>query len=134
MDKGTQRVVDAVSAQLEPGEQVRAVLKSSQTGPSPWPWSINGYIWFLYIRYYAVAVTDRRVLLVALSKLSRRPRALAAAYPRSAVRVKEWKEGALWSVLRLDRPSGGELKLNIPRVMRSDAAKVVAALDSGPAA
>ena len=134
MDKGEQRVLDVVQSQLEPGEQVQAILKSSQTGPSPWLWSIIGYIWIMFIKYYAIVVTDRRVLLVTLSKLSGRPKTFAEAYPRSAVRVKEWKEGALWSVLRLERPTGGELKLNVARVMRGGAEKVVAALGAGPAA
>ena len=133
MDKGQQRVADTIASQLQPGEQIQAILKTSQTGPSPVVFAFVGAIWSLFQQFYAIAVTDRQVFFVSLSKLSGRASKVAQVYPRSGVKVIEFKEGALWSALRLDRPGAGEIKLNVARIVRSSAEAVVAALNVPPA-
>ena len=134
MDKGQQRVADVVTPQLGAGEQIQAILKTSQTGPSPFMYALFGWIWSLFIKYYAIAVTDRRVFLVNLSRLSGRAKSVGQVYPRADVKVVEWKEGALWSTLRLQASGGAEVKLNVARIVRASAETVVAAIGAPPAA
>lgn len=132
LDKGQQRIADLVASQLQPGEGVEAVLKTSQTGPSPWLISFISYLLLFFVRYYAIAVSNQRVFLVRLGWTGR-PKIIEAVYPRQSVRVIEYKTG-LWSVLRLDRPTDGELKLNVARMVRGSADAVVAALGGAPGA
>lgn len=134
-NKAARRVADFVAPQLEPGEQVEAILRASQTGPSPWLWSLllGPLLGVLYgIRHYAVTVTDRRVLFVRLGGWVGGPKAVEEAYPRTAVKVKDFKPGTVYGVLRLTRPSG-ELKLNFHRVARGGAEDVVRALGAAAA-
>lgn len=122
-----QRVLNQISPQLAPGETVVAIMGRSQTGPSPWLISLIAYLLFLFIKYYAVAVTTQRVFLVRLSIWTGRPKSVDVAYTVASVRLIEYNEGALWGVLRLQTPAG-ELKLNVPRVARDGADRVATAL------
>jgi hypothetical protein len=117
----------ALPAFLEPGEQVEAETLT-QSGPSPWLVGLIGWLFMLLAgaRYYFVILTDRRVVFMKASLLSRRPKGLAWADPRSAVRVSDVQlTNALWSKFRYTRPDGKELRLNIHRFWREDAQALV---------
>ncbi|HJP66612.1 MAG TPA: hypothetical protein VKA30_09955 [Actinomycetota bacterium] len=120
----------AVQEVLEPGEQVQAETLT-QSGPSPWLTGLIGWLFMLVAgaRFYFIVLTDRRVLFLKASLLSGRPRGLAWADPRGAVRISDVQLGnTLWSKFRYARPEGKELRLNIHRIWRSDAQELVQAL------
>ena len=135
MDKVGQRVADFVKPQLEAGEEVNAVLNSGQTGLPAWlAMNLVGMLMFFMVRYYAVVVTDRRVLVLRLGGLSGAPKAIEEAYPRSAVKVHDYKAPRLYGVLSLERPTAGLLKLQLIRQSREGADAVAQALGWRPAA
>lgn len=124
--KRRQKTLEFVAPSLEAGEHVQVVLPHGQTGPTPWFFLLT-YLTLFWIRYVAIVVTDRRVLFVKRGTLSGRLQGVEATFDRGAVGVGEWRPGALWSVLRLERPDG-PLKLNVHRMHRADAEELVAAL------
>ena len=54
-----------IEPRLEPGETLQQVF-SAQTGPSPY-WLFLTYLVFFRIRYWAFAVTDRRIVVFRTS-------------------------------------------------------------------
>ena len=66
---------------LESGEQIQSIFVA-QTGPNPYL-SVLTYLVFFWIRYYAIAATDRRIAVFRTSAL--RPskiKSLDATFPR----------------------------------------------------
>ena len=128
-DRRREKFAEFVNAGLTGGEKLEASLPWAQTGPTPMIAMLtNLYVFF--VKYRGVAVTDKQVIVVALSKLSGRAKQIASSAPRTSCSVTEWDEGKLFSKLRLSI-GGQELKLNVHRVHRSDAAAVVAAMGAG---
>ena len=54
-----------IEPRLEPGETLQQVF-TAQTGPSPY-WLFLTYLVFFRIRYWAFAVTDRRIVVFRTS-------------------------------------------------------------------
>jgi hypothetical protein len=120
------KVAAIVQPELEAGEQIVATIGQSQTGPTPWFFLITYFIIF-WIRYWALVLTDRRVIFVKCSTWTGGPRAVDHSVPRDQVKVLEFRTGTVWSKLTLQ--AGPEtLKLNVPRISRDDATAFVQAL------
>jgi hypothetical protein len=75
----------AIAGTLEPGEQVRAGTLT-QAGPTPWLTGAIGIVLMLVLgmRYYFVAVTDRRVIFFGASLMTVKPTKLGWADPIGA--------------------------------------------------
>jgi hypothetical protein len=129
------QVREALGQVLEPGEEVVAGVHAV-AGPSPLLTAgVLGLIGQFMLTYYWVAVTDRRVLFLTLSRLSLRPEGLGRAEPRSAVEVTRYRTSAVWSVLKVRGSDGKEVRLNVHRIWREELEAVAGALGastSGP--
>ncbi len=130
-----QQFTEALPAVLEPGEQVQsgAYLVS---GPSPmWVAGLLGLIGILLfnVRYYYLAVTDRRVIFYAASFWSSRPKGFAWADPRGSVAISDVVTDAkLWNHMLFSRPGAAKpLRLNVHAFWREEMKGVVAALTHG---
>lgn len=131
-----QQFVDALPAVLEPGEQVQAGAYLV-SGPSPmWVAGILGLIGILLfnVRYYYLAVTDRRVIFYAGSFWNSRPKGLAWADPRGSVSISGVVTDAkLWNHMLFSRPGAEKpLRLNVHAWWREEMKGVVAALTGSP--
>jgi hypothetical protein len=124
---------EAMSSVLEPGEQV-AAGSYTISGPSPWLQGVLGFIGMLALgmRYYYVAVTDRRVLFMKASMWTQRPKGFAFADPKGSVAIHDVDPSALWSHFRYRRPDGKEIRLNFHRMWRDEMETVVRALGASP--
>jgi hypothetical protein len=123
VERRRQQVREFAGSYLESGERIVAVLPNGQTG-----WPYLGVINLLWVRCFAVVVTDRRVLFVRCSVSAGTLQSFEASVPRDSVRVLEWQTG-LWSKLVIARPDQSDpFKLNVTRTYRTDGAEVVAAL------
>jgi len=129
-DTRRRKLVEHVAPQLEDGEQVAATLPYGQTGPTPWL-SLLTYLFMFFIKFYGVVATDRRVLLVRRTLLLNRIKGVESVHAPSQVRVVGWKPGAIWGVLKLD-VAGAPLRLNVPRMHRTDADGLAVALGYTP--
>jgi hypothetical protein len=129
-----QQVREALGAMLEPGETEQASVNTI-AGSSPWlAQGLLGLIGQALVKYYYVVVTERRILYITMSRMSGRPGELAMADPRSSVSVAEYKPSALWSVLKLKRPDGKILRLNVHRIWKDELEGVARALGATPSA
>jgi hypothetical protein len=114
-----------VKPQLQPDEQILAVLARSQTRPIL---PLIGLIQLIGLRYYSVVATNRRVFFVRLGG-SGKPRSIEDVFDRSQVRVLEWRQtsrvtGSGMPLLVFDR-SGQRFTLR-PQVLGGE--ELVAAL------
>jgi len=127
----TEQFRTAIQPLLEPGERIEAGFMS-QSGPTPWAVGAIGLVMMLALgmRYYFVAVTDRRVLFMQGSFLTSKPKALAWSDQRGAGRVFEVDaEAALWSHFKYERPGDGEVtRFNVHRLWRDELRQVLAAM------
>jgi hypothetical protein len=128
--------MDALPSMLEPGEQVRAGVYAV-SGPNPMlSQGLLGLVGMLLfgIRWYFVAVTDRRVLFVKASLLSGRPTRLGWADPRGGATISDVKMTAsLWSHMRYGSPSRPKpLRLNVHRWWQDEGRQVASALGAAP--
>jgi hypothetical protein len=130
-----QQFAEALPAVLEPGEQVQAGAYLV-SGPSPmWVAGLLGLVGMLLfnVRYYYLAVTDRRVIFYAASFWSSRPKGLAWADPRGSVSMSDVVTGKLWNHLLFSRPGAEKpLRLNFHAFWREEMKGVVAALSGSP--
>ncbi len=96
---------EAIGRELEQDEQVVAGA-FTVSGPNPMLGLAIGVVSMLLMgmRYYYLAITDRRVILMRASMLSSRPAGLAFADPRSGVQFTDVKTAAVWS----SHAGGGE--------------------------
>ena len=126
LDRSSRGVAKVVAQELESGEEIEAILPFGRTGLSPWLIGLVGWLFFVFVRYYGIVVTDRRVLFV-------RSKRVEQAYPRAAVKVVAFKRGRLWGLLHLDRPTAGPLKLSFSFRFNGQAETVARALGWEPA-
>jgi hypothetical protein len=121
----------AIRPELEPGERIEAGFMS-QSGPTPWAVGAIGIVMMLALgmRYYFVAVTDRRVLFLQGSLMTSKPKALAWSDRRGAGRVFEVDaDAALWSHFKYERPGDGEVtRFNVHRVWRDELRQALSAM------
>jgi hypothetical protein len=121
------KVEEFVRPQLEAGEQIVTTVSHVQTGPTPWFQALFGILFLLWIKYEALVLTDRRVLVIKKSLLSGRPRAISTTYPRNEVKVLDYQVPTVWGKLTLDL-GGTPVKLNVHRMNRDQAQQFVDAL------
>jgi hypothetical protein len=128
-----QQFTEALGPVLEPGEHVQAGAYAV-SGPSPWLTGAIGIVLMLVLgmRYYYLAVTDRRVLFMRASMLSQRPKGLAFAYPVSSVSISGTTVATLWSNFKLQRPDGKPIRLNFHKIWRDEMQQVARAIGSAP--
>jgi hypothetical protein len=110
-DKHADVVEAFVSSLLEPGEQLDVTLSNAHIGS--WFKAVMPILGPLLggeLRPCAVVVTDRRVLLVALSGWTSKPRSILQTYPRSEV-TAAWRDGSI--VLSLS--DGSAVRIEIPQ-------------------
>lgn len=129
-----QQFSEAIVSVLEPGERVTAGAYTV-SGPSPWLTGLLGVVIMLLagMRYYFVAVTDRRVILMKASMWSQRPRGVASAYPTSSVSLSDVTMAGMWSHLRFQPAGGKRIRLNFHKFWRGEMQQVVAAIQAGAA-
>ncbi len=129
-DTMKKQFAEALPAFLEPGEQVVAGAYTV-SGPTPFLAGLVGIVGMLFMgmRYYFMAVTDRRVVFLKASMMTVRPKGLAWADPRSAVAISDVNATAsVWGHLRYTRADGKTIRLNFQRFWRDEMQQVVAAL------
>jgi hypothetical protein len=121
----------AIGAVLEPGERIEAGTLT-QSGPTPWLAGAIGMLMMLVLgmRYYFIAVTDRRVLFVRGSLMTLRPTGLAWADERGAGRVFDVDaEAVLWGHFSYERPGDGEVtRFNVHRIWRDELRRVLSGM------
>lgn len=127
----------AIAPALEPGEQVRAGV-FCQSGPTPWLTGAIG-IWLMLLmgmRYYFIAVSDRRMLFFRGSLWTVRPKGgLEWADPLGAGQVTDVEATAkLWSHFKYQRPGVEKpIRFNVHRIWRTELQEVVGAMAQPPA-
>jgi hypothetical protein len=125
-----------IPSALEPGERY-LVGSYCVSGPNPlWSQGLLGLVGMLIfgVRYYFLAVTDRRVLLWKASFWTSRPAGPGFADPRSAVRIFDVDTDAkLWNHLMYERPGHKPLRLNIHAWWRDEMKAIVAELGGSAA-
>jgi hypothetical protein len=124
--------LEAMPALLEPGEQVRAGVYAV-SGPNPFfSQGLFGLLGMLLfgVRWYFVAVTERRVIFVNASLLSGRPKGLAWADPRAGVSLSDVDLAAsVWGRFRYTSSSRPKpLRLNVHRWWLAEGREVASAL------
>ena len=129
---------EALPAVLEPGEQMQA-RTFCVSGPNPLLaqglFGIIGLLLF-QMRWYFVAVTDRRVVFMKASYWTGRPSGFAWADPRASVSVSDVNLGAkVWGHFKYTTPTKpSALRLNVHRWWLEEGNAVVAALTPASAA
>jgi hypothetical protein len=120
---------DALASILEPGERVEAGA-AVRTGPSPWLAVGIGMLllYALGMRFYYMAVTDRRVIFMVPSFWSGRPQGLGHADARGAVAVTNVRRGTVWTRASYRRPDGTSLRLNFHRIWSEETEAILRAL------
>jgi len=137
-EKVKQQFTEAVAGVLEPGEQLQAGAYGP-SGPNPFfaagLFGVLGMLLF-GVRYYYVAVTDRRVVFLKSSFWTARPAGFGWADPRGSVTISEVETDAkLWNHLKYAGSSGKTMRMNFHVWWRDETKQLVAALGgSGQAA
>ncbi len=123
-----QQFAEAMPAVLEPGEQVQAGAYCI-SGPNPlWSQGLLGMLSYAVfgMRYYYLAVTDRRVLFMKASLWSARPQGLAFADPRDSVTISDVHTDAkLWNWCKYTGPTKQDLRLNFHAFWRDEMRQLV---------
>jgi hypothetical protein len=121
------KIEEFIRPQLDAGEQITVIIGHAQTGPTPWLQGLFGVIFLFWVRFLALVLTDRRIILIKKSMLSGRAQSIAESHPRNEVRVLEYKAPTVWGKLALGY--GGEtVKLNVHRMDRDQLQQLVDAL------
>jgi len=125
----------AIAGVLEPGEEVRAGVLT-QAGPTPWLTGAIGIVLMLALgmRYYFVAVTDRRVIFFGASLMNVKPTKLGWADPIGTGTLSDVDAGAaLWSHFKYQRPGDAKAtRFNVHRMWRDELQQVLSAASSAP--
>jgi uncharacterized RDD family membrane protein YckC len=126
--KRLEKALAALARVAEPGERPVAAA-NALVGPSPFVvhmllGSLGG---LLLLKPELLWVTDRRILLIQLSRWNRRPKGVTLALPRSSVALFRAESRTLW----LRQADGTEYRLN--QVRKAEATWVSQAL-GGPLA
>ena len=116
----------ALNPVLEPDEKVEASAYAL-TMPSAW-WYLLTYFVMLMAKYWFVAVTDRRVIFMKVSKTGTSRSEFAWDDPRPGMRAGELKRSLGWTKLDLYKPDGGKMTLSFDRNWREEAAAIRDAL------
>jgi len=116
---------------LEPGERLVAGVLT-QSGPTPWLTGAIGIVFMLLLgmRWYFLAVTDRRLIGVRASLWSTRPTAVEWSAPLGSGALSDVDADAkLWSHLKFQRPGEAKaVRYHVHRIWRDDLREVLAAM------
>jgi len=121
------KIEEFIRPQLDAGENITVTIGHAQTGPTPWLQGLFGVIFLFWVKYQALVLTDRRLILIKKSMLSGRAQSIAESRPRNEVRVLEYKVPTVWGKLILDL-AGNPLKYNVHRMDRDQLQQLVDAL------
>ncbi len=114
---------DALPAVLEPGEQVLGGAYGV-SGPNPLlAQGLLGLIGFLIfnMRYYYVALTDRRVIFMKASFWTSRPAGLGWSDPRDAITISDLQTDAkLWNWCKYSSPTKQNFRVNFHAFWRDE--------------
>jgi hypothetical protein len=129
--------LEAMPSMLEPGEQVQAGVYAV-SGPNPFfAQGLFGLVGMLLfgVRWYFVAVTERRVIFVKASMMSGRPSGLAWADPRAGVTLSDVDlTASVWGHLRYASASHPKVRLNVHRWWLDEGREVAGALGAAATA
>jgi len=118
-----QQFNEALQAVLEPGEQVLGGAYGV-SGPNPlWAQGLLGIVGFLIfgMRYYYVALTDRRLIFMNASYWTSRPSGLAWSDPRDSVTISDLQTDAkLWNWGKISSPTKQNLRMNFHAFWRPE--------------
>lgn len=116
------KLISRVQPQLEPGEQIHAVIPG-QTG-SPWLGALGGLLLAMLNNYRCVVATDRRIAIFDCGKFTMgNPRKLIASLPRGA---QLGPATGLWHALELNGEKIRVHKRFHKDIAAADAAQLVA--------
>lgn len=132
-EKVKQQFMEALGSVLEPGEQLQAGAYGP-SGPNPlFATGLFGILGMLLfgVRYYYVAVTDRRVVFLKSSFWTARPAGFGWADPRNSVTISDVDTDAkLWNHLKYTGPNRKAFRMNFHAWWRDETKQLVAALGS----
>lgn len=118
-----QQFAAALPAVLEPGEQVQGGAYCV-SGPNPvWAQGLLGMAgYFIFgMRYYYVALTDKRVIFMNASFWTGRPGGLAWSDPRDAITISNLQtDNKLWNWGLYSSPTKENLRLNFHAFWRPE--------------
>jgi hypothetical protein len=118
-----QQFNEALRAVLGPGEQVLGGVYGV-SGPNPlWAQGLLGLAGFLIfgMRYYYVALTDRRLIFMSASFWTSRPKGLAWSDPRDSITIGDLQtDNKLWNWGKISSPTKHNLRMNIHAFWRPE--------------
>jgi hypothetical protein len=118
-----QQFNEALPAVLEPGERVLGGAYGV-SGPNPlWAQGLFGLAGFLIfgMRYYYVALTDRRLIFMNASFWSSRPKGFAWSDPRDSVTISDLQtDNKLWNWGKISSPTKQNLRMNFHAFWRPE--------------
>jgi len=118
-----QQFNEALPAVLEPDEQVLGGAYGV-SGPNPlWAQGLLGLVGFLIfgMRYYYVALTDRRLIFMNASFWTSRPKGFAWSDPRDSVTISDLQtDNKLWNWGKFSSPTKQNLRLNFHAFWRPE--------------
>ena len=118
-----QQFNEALPAVLEPGDQVLGGVYGV-SGPNPlWAQGLLGLAGFLIfgMRYYYVALTDRRLIFMNASFWSSRPKGLAWSDPRDSITISDLQtDNKLWNWCKISSPTRQNLRMNVHAFWRPE--------------
>jgi hypothetical protein len=118
-----QQFVEALPSVLEPGEQVLGGAYGV-SGPNPlWAQGLLGLAGFLIfgMRYYYVALTDRRPIFLNASFWTSRPKGFAWADPRDSITISDLQtDNKLWNWGKISSPTKENLRMNFHAFWRPE--------------
>ena len=119
-----QQFNDALPAVLEPGERVLGGAYGV-SGQNPlWAQGLLGLAGFLIfgMRYYYVALTDRRLIFMNASFWTSRPQGFAWSDPRDSITISDLQtDNKLWNWSKISSPTKQKPPHELPRVLASRA-------------
>ncbi len=127
------QVVEKLSSSAPAGEQFIACVHA-ETGPSPWLGAlldeipVVGLVVQLSRKFYFFPLTNTSVVVISANRLTNRPGAVVAVFPRDAFPVSNFNRAAVWSKFYVQFPGGGKpTRLNVHRYWRAELDQLAAA-------
>src|SRR6266511_3653939 len=118
-----QQFKEALPPLLEPGEQVLGGAYGV-SGPNPlWAQGLLGLAGFLIfgMRYYYVALTDRRLIFMNASFWTSRPQGFAWSDPRDSITISDLQtDNKLWNWGKISSPTKQNLRMNFHAFWRPE--------------
>jgi hypothetical protein len=133
-EKMLEDIRTATSTALEPGEQAR-VHAYGLSGPSPWlSGGLIGIITQFMTKYYAIALTDRRLIFIRANRYSQKPKGVEISDAVSAIKLQQFRPGTFWNKLKFNDSSGRQMRVYLDRRWKQEATDIANALSPAGAA